>query len=78
MKEVLKFAWLHVLLWLRKWDLAQAREFRAGLETTIANERVRARRWVEHAELTERRAYAAIVAARADRRIPSETATETR
>lgn len=73
MKEVIRFAWLHALMWFRAWDLASAREFRSGLETTIAKERIRAKDWVEHAELMERRAYAAIVAARADQRITFQT-----
>lgn len=78
MKDVLKLLRLHLMLALRKWQLGHAREFRAGLETTIARERVRAQRGVEYAELMERRAEMAIIAARADKRIPANTATETR
>lgn len=79
MKDVLRFAWLHLVHAFRRWQLAHAREFRGGLEETIAHERARARRLVEESELQERRAYALIVAARSDqRRIPADTAHETR
>lgn len=65
MKTVLLY-----LKWLRwKWMLVHARQFRKDLETTIANERVRAQRAVELAELMERRSEMAIVAARADKRL---------
>ncbi len=63
MKPVLLY--LNLLRW--RWMLAHARQFRSALETTIANERIRARIAVEHAELMERRAEMAIIAARADR-----------
>jgi len=57
--------YLKHLYW--RWMLLHAKQFRAGLEVTIANERVRAQRAVEHAELMARRAELAIIAARADR-----------
>ncbi len=59
------------LLWLkwmwRKWQLGEARAFRYGLENTINRERLRAKDWLEHAELMERRAELEIIAARVDR-----------
>lgn len=60
--------WLRLKWLYRKWDLAHARQFRSGLEVTIAHERVRAQLAVEHAELMERRAEMEIIAARADER----------
>lgn len=78
MKAVARILWLHLVYQFRRWEHAHAREFRHGLEQTIARERVRAQNAVEDAEIVERRAYAAIVAARADRRIPVDAVTETR
>lgn len=78
MKEILQLLWLHVNLARRRWELAHAREFRFSLETTIANERERARRLVEISELQERRAYIAIVAHRANKRITTDTAPQNR
>lgn len=64
MKALLWLKWVH---W--KWMLMHARRFRHDLETTIANERGRAERAVRHAELMERRAEMAMIAARADNRL---------
>lgn len=62
---------MKALLWLKwmrwRWMLTEARRFRSNLERTIENERVRAERAVRHAELMERRAEIALIAARADR-----------
>lgn len=52
-----------------RWALVHAKRFRTELETTIRNERGRAQRGVEYAELMERRAELAIIAARADKRL---------
>ncbi len=62
----MRILWLHLVYWYRRWQVLHARDFRAGLEETIIRERIRARVMVEESEITERRAYAAIVAARAD------------
>lgn len=70
--------WLRLKWLYRKWELMHARQFRARLELTITAERERAQRDVERAELMERRAEMAIVEARADRRIPEDTAPEAR
>lgn len=61
------FLQLRRLYWA--WMLAEARQFRAGLERTIVRERERAKCWVEQAELMERRAEMAIIADRATRGI---------
>lgn len=63
--------WLRIKWLYRRWELAHAREFRSGLEITIANERKRAQLAVERAELMERRAEMEIIAARADERAPA-------
>lgn len=78
MKELLKLIWLTVVLAFRRWQLSHARQFRAGLEVTIVKERIRAQEGVDHAEYMERQAVMAIVASRADKRIPENAATETR
>lgn len=65
-------ALLKRLYW--RWMLDHARRFRASLETTIANERIRAQRAVEQAEVELRRAEMAVVAARADTRLASRKA----
>lgn len=72
MKAAARMVMLHLVYWLRRWQLAHAREFRFGIERTIVFERLRAEVMVAESEVAERRAYAAIVAARADRRIPAE------
>ena len=69
MVAVLKILWLRLNLIRRRWELAHAREFQASLETTIANERARARRIVEQSEIREKRAYMAIVTLRANKRM---------
>ena len=66
--------YLKRLYW--RYMLKHAKAFRESLEQTIAHERERAQRAVDHAEVMERRAYAAIVAWRADRRITQQGATE--
>lgn len=58
---LLQLRWLY---W--KWALIHARDFRINLENTISSERERARDAVEHAELMERRAELALIAARID------------
>lgn len=68
----MRVLWLHLIYAYRRWDHAHARQFRFGLEETIIRERIRARAAVEQAEVAERRAYAAIVAARADRQIEAQ------
>lgn len=61
MRLWLRLKWLHA-----RFELANARRFRAGLEETIIRERARAQRGVEDAELMERRAELAFIAARID------------
>lgn len=75
MREIFKFAALHLTLVYRRWQLASARAFRASLEVTIVHERIRAQRLVDENEHLERQAAMAIVAARSEKRIPENAAT---
>lgn len=70
----LEEAWIWVKRVYARWNLAMARDFAAGLEDTIARERQRARDWIHDAEMLERRAFAAKVAARADADLRRRTA----
>ncbi len=78
MKEILRLLWLNLVLLRRRWELAHAREFRSRLEVTIANERARAKYLLEQSETACAAAEMDIVAFRADKRITSEPATQTR